>query len=91
MEHIFQTINTRVTGEMNQTLDKEFTILEVKSTFCQMNPNKAQGLDGMIVCFYQNYWDIIGRDFCQVVYNFLTKIDNNLVRSCQRSIIQILF
>ena len=73
MDKIFQVINTRVTGEMNMRLDKEFTITEVKSALNQMNPSKAPGPDGMSICFYQNYWDIIGRDVGQVVYNFLNK------------------
>ena len=55
MEHIFQSISTRVTAEMNNNLDKEFTIVEIKEALYQMNHNKAPELDGMTACFYQNY------------------------------------
>ena len=35
-----------------------------------MGPYKAPGLDGILVCFFQNFWDIVKTDVCNVVQAF---------------------
>ena len=67
MDIIFQSMSSKVTTEMNGMLDKEFTRLEIKNVFDQMNPNKAPSLNGMIVYFYQKFWDIPRNDISNVV------------------------
>ena len=67
MNAIFHVIDTRVTLEMNQELDKEVTLDEIRSALFQMNPIKAPGPDGMNALFYQKHWDVIGQDIGKVV------------------------
>ena len=62
MDTIFQVMDCKVSREMNDKLDMKFTKDEVKQALFQMNPNKAPGPDGMTACFYQKYWDILGKD-----------------------------
>ena len=53
MDLVFQAIDTRITSDMSDVLDKNFSNMEVKFALDQMNPNKAHGLNGMLACFYQ--------------------------------------
>ena len=73
MDTIFQVMDCKVSREMNEMLDIEFTDKDVKLALFQMNPNKAPGPDGMTACFYQKFWDILGKDICKVVLEFLNR------------------
>ncbi|XP_074299234.1 uncharacterized protein LOC141630292 [Silene latifolia] len=59
-ETIFQGIETRVTGNMNDMLKREYCEDEIIEALNQMHPLKAPGPDGMNVLFYQSYWNTIG-------------------------------
>ena len=60
MERIFQATKVRVNEEMNDSLLKEFTSMEVKLSLDQINSDKAPSLDGMTRGFYKKYWGIVG-------------------------------
>ncbi|CAM8882149.1 unnamed protein product [Rhodiola kirilowii] len=47
---------------MNDKLVAPFTEGEVKRALFQMHPTKAPGLDGFSAAFFQNNWQIVGRD-----------------------------
>ena len=73
MECTYQTMESKVSIEMNEEFDKEFTIREIKGALDQMNPNKAPGPDGMTAMFYQKHWDIIGEDIYKVLIDCLNR------------------
>lgn len=68
---VTDTIPTRVTSEMNQNLNKEFTKEEVVVALQQMHPTKVPCPDGMSAIFFQKYWDIVGNDVTKMVLNVL--------------------
>ena len=49
------TIPTRVSEDMNESLNKNFTRKEATTTLKQIHPTKAPDLDGMSTIFYQKY------------------------------------
>ncbi|KAL6209655.1 hypothetical protein ACLB2K_020595 [Fragaria x ananassa] len=72
---VLQTIQPRVTSEMNQTLLAPYLMEEVKVALFQMHPSKAPGPDGMSPFFFQKYWDLVGVEVSNAVISFLTKKD----------------
>ena len=68
---VTNSIPARVTGEMNQSLIREFTKEEVEVVLSQMHPTKAPRPNGMSAIFSQKYWNIIGSDVTSMVLNFL--------------------
>ncbi|WOH08816.1 hypothetical protein DCAR_0728264 [Daucus carota subsp. sativus] len=45
---------------MSRSLDRGFTIEEIKKAVFSMSPDKSPGPDGMNAMFYQQHWDIVG-------------------------------
>ncbi|KAL6211599.1 hypothetical protein ACLB2K_016822 [Fragaria x ananassa] len=72
---VLQTIQPRVTSEMNQTLLAPYSMEEVKVALFQMHPSKAPGPDGMSPFFFQKYWDLVGAEVSNAVISFLTTKD----------------
>ena len=64
----------KVTINMCNELNREFSKAEVKETFFQMNPGKAPSPDGFTALFYQRYWHIVGREVTKVVLEFLNNM-----------------
>ena len=64
-------IPARVTEEMNESLNKNFTREEVATALKQMHPIKAHGPDGMSAIFFQKYWNIVGCSIANMVLNVL--------------------
>ena len=71
ISEVLDTIPTKVTEDMNQSLIKEFTRKEIEVALNQMHPTKAPGSDGMSAIFFQNYWIIIGNDVICMILNVL--------------------
>lgn len=69
-KEIISTILCLINSSMNDQLNSEFMSWEVKATLTQMAPLKALGLGGMLLLFYQNYWNLVGRDVTQFVLSF---------------------
>lgn len=72
---VLQTIQPRVTADMNQTLLAPYSMDEVKTALFQMHPSKAPGPDGMSPFFFQKYWDLVGVEVSAAVISFLTSKD----------------
>lgn len=60
-----------VTDEMNNTLTKEFSAVEIHSALKQMHPSKAPGPDGFSPCFYQHFWPLVGNDMVEAICTFM--------------------
>jgi hypothetical protein len=70
METCTAAIDRKVTTLMNNNLLAEFTNEEVKNALDQMAPTKALGPDGFTGGFYQQHWDIVGREVCEAALYF---------------------
>ena len=53
-------------------LTAPFTEMEIKDVVFSMHPNKALGLDGMNLAFFQHYWHILGQDVCTACLSFIS-------------------
>jgi len=71
MDRCLDSITPRVSPAMNFILLNEYTEDEVDKALAQMQPLKAPGPDGYVVCFYQKHWSIIGQEVQQTILNFL--------------------
>jgi hypothetical protein len=61
--NIHDTINVvanKVTPQMKDYLNQEFTAAEVSYATHQLKGNAAPGPDGLNANFFQTYWDTIG-------------------------------
>jgi hypothetical protein len=65
------TLENRVLADMNASLLREFTMVEVEIALKQMHPLKSPGPDGLLACFYQNSWPTVKMEVCQAVLGFL--------------------
>lgn len=77
---VFNTVQIRVSEEMNVELLQLFTREEVKEAFLHMVPLKSLGSDGFSPCFFQPYWKIVGDGVCVTLLNFLNNsvFDENI-------------
>ena len=64
-------ISPSVTTEMNSTLLRPFTSVEVKDALNQMAPLKALVSNGFSPIFYQSYWHVVGQDVIEAVLSCL--------------------
>ena len=62
MENALDSIDKRITNDMNGILLRPYTVGEIKRAIFQMHPSKSPGLDGMSPFFFQKYWHIVSRD-----------------------------
>ena len=68
---IIDTIQSRVTLEMNHDLIKEFTKEEVEMALKHMHPTKVLSPDSMSAIFFQKYWDVVSDDNSSMILNAL--------------------
>ena len=64
-------VSNKVSADMCDDLNREFTEAEVKEALFQINPSKAPGPDGFNPFFYQRYWHVVGKDITEVILNFI--------------------
>ncbi|XP_042962354.1 uncharacterized protein LOC122296618 [Carya illinoinensis] len=77
-------INTRVTNEMNMSISRDFTRLEVEEAVKQMAPLKSPSPDGFGACFYQNHWSIIVDEVCKTALSVLNGSKINPTRGLRQ-------
>ena len=53
-------VHPLINEDMASSLEKGFTIEEVKRAAFSISPDKSLGRDGMNAMFYQKHWDIVG-------------------------------
>jgi ribonuclease HI len=71
VENCVAGLEARVTEDMNTSLLRNFTMVEVETALSQMHPLKSPGPDGFSACFYQNAWPTVKEEVCQAVLGFL--------------------
>jgi exonuclease III len=62
MQDTINVVANRVTLQMKEYLNQEFTAAEVSYATHQLKGNAAPGPDGLNANFFQTYWDTIGRE-----------------------------
>jgi hypothetical protein len=71
VEDCLYGLEKRVSDDMNTTLMREFTMMEVETALKQMHPLKSPGPDGFSACFFQKAWDTVKVEVCHTILNFL--------------------
>jgi phenylalanyl-tRNA synthetase alpha subunit len=71
-----KVVQNRISHEMYEHLDKEFTAEEVLTAITDMKGLAAPGPDGLPARFYHMYWDIIGNDITREVLHILNNKGN---------------
>lgn len=69
---VLNSMQQRVTPEMNERLDRSFSEEEIKVVVFQMQPSKTPGPDGMTLFFYQRFWPNVGKDITLVIQSFIS-------------------
>ena len=88
VHEVTAAIPTRVTEEVYESLNKNFTREEVTTALKEIHPTKAPSLDGMSAIFYQKYWNIVGCSITNMVLNVLN--GNMFVASLNRTNIALI-
>ena len=70
-EASLESINLRITADMNESLLKDFSEVEVRKALQQMHPTKAPDPDSMSPIFYQKYWEVVGDSVIKCVLQSL--------------------
>jgi hypothetical protein len=76
MARVLDTVPRKVTRQMNEDLMAAYTEEEVKIALFQMYPTKAPGPDGYPAHFFQQHWDLCGKEVTDSVLRILRGIDN---------------
>lgn len=71
IEGVLQSVERRVTPQMNDRLSQRYTPDEVQTALFQMHPSKVTEPDGMSPFFFQKYWHIVGHDVTEAVLSVL--------------------
>ena len=71
IEEVVQFTNQVVSDEMNNCLTRDFSKVEVENDLKQMALLKAPKPDGMLLIFFQHYWESIGDDVVKAVVSCL--------------------
>ncbi|KAK6779633.1 hypothetical protein RDI58_021817 [Solanum bulbocastanum] len=71
MNPILDKIEGKITADQTASLNRPFTIDEVKEAFFSMHSNKAPGPDGMNFSFYPSFWAVIGKDVVNAIIIFV--------------------
>ncbi|KAL9682468.1 hypothetical protein QQ045_014267 [Rhodiola kirilowii] len=72
-EHELNSVQPRISDEMNGMLEGDVTEEEIKKAVYQLGSTKAPGPDGFPAIFYQSGRDVIGQDFIAEIKKFFTE------------------
>ncbi|KAL5559022.1 hypothetical protein UlMin_035233 [Ulmus minor] len=72
-DRVLDTIDRKVTSQMNEQLDQVFGLEDVKEAVFQMAPTKSSGADGMSAVFYQSFWLVVGEEVTAACLGFTNR------------------
>ncbi|XP_035547368.1 uncharacterized protein LOC118348906 [Juglans regia] len=78
IDSCLSAMESSITTEMNEGLQRAFTKEEVEATMQQIGSLKSPGPDGFGAAFYQNYWKVVGEEVIEAVLSFLKGDGNQL-------------
>ena len=70
-DDIINSILTKASASMRDSLDRPYTKVKVEVALNQMKPSKTPGPHGMSSFSYQHYWDMVGNDLSAAVLDIL--------------------
>ncbi|XP_075507390.1 uncharacterized protein LOC142544216 [Primulina tabacum] len=70
---ILNQVCPMVDDRLNYALRAPFTGIEVRKALFDMHPDKAPGPDGMLVFFFQKFWEVIGEEVTMECLNILNE------------------
>jgi hypothetical protein len=70
---ILNLITPRVTPEVNESLTKEFSDLEIADALFQIGPLKAPGPDGFHARFFQRNWLVLKEEITTAIKHFFSE------------------
>ncbi|KAL5572899.1 hypothetical protein UlMin_022496 [Ulmus minor] len=73
LDQVLDTIDRRVTPQLNDQLDLAFGPDDVREAVFQMAPSKSPGADGMSALFYQRFWPVVGEDVTEACLGFTNR------------------
>lgn len=73
IDELLTTVHPLITEKMTRSLEKGFTIEEIRKIVFSITANKSPGPDGMNVLFYQQHWDIVGPLISEAVLDCLNE------------------
>ncbi|KAL5572799.1 hypothetical protein UlMin_022396 [Ulmus minor] len=76
LDQVLDTIDRKVTPQLNEQLDQVFGSDDVKEVVFQMAPTKSPGADGMSAIFYQSFWSVI---ISKMLANRLRKVMDYII------------
>jgi hypothetical protein len=71
MQDTINLVKDRISPDMKDYLQIDYTEVEVHKAMKHMKSNAAPGPDGLTALFYKKYWEIIGPEITQYVLQFL--------------------
>ncbi|XP_019163057.1 PREDICTED: uncharacterized protein LOC109159400 [Ipomoea nil] len=82
--NFFESLQPCVTGDMNEELVRPFNAEEVREAVFAMSPDKALGPDSMNPGFFQNFWEVVGRDvITKMLANRMKRLLKDIVSESQ--------
>ncbi|XP_024006491.1 uncharacterized protein LOC112083001 [Eutrema salsugineum] len=69
---IFEGFTSSVSDTVNSSLTKDFSDKEIFDAVCSIGADKGPGPDGFTARFYQECWDIVGKDVSKEVHRFFS-------------------
>ncbi|KAL5543271.1 hypothetical protein UlMin_010981 [Ulmus minor] len=73
VDRVLDTIDRKVTSQMNEQLDQVFGPEDVKEAVFQMAPTKSPGANGMSAIFYQSFWPVVGEEVTAACLGFTNR------------------
>lgn len=72
---LLDNIDPRLTDAMREVLLRPFSKEEIVAALKGIHPGKSPGPDGLPALFYNNFWELIGDEVCDMVLQFLNHGD----------------